>query len=99
MRGSWNRELRTGYKVIRALTEDGKSTGVYEDFMTGFVLDAEQVRGRPIGLAVAPDTARRDGKARSNLDEVGDPLRPADGAAVLRGEHHRRIVSNSRRSV
>ncbi len=57
MRGSWNRELRTGYKVIRALMEDGKPTGVYEDFMTGFVLDEEQVWGRPTGLAVAKDGA------------------------------------------
>ncbi|RYG86850.1 MAG: sorbosone dehydrogenase family protein [Alphaproteobacteria bacterium] len=57
MRGSWNRELRTGYKVIRAFMEDGKPTGEYEDFMTGFVLDAAQVWGRPTGLAVTPDGA------------------------------------------
>lgn len=57
MRGSWNRELRTGYKVIRALMEDGEPTGVYEDFMTGFVLDEAQVWGRPTGLAVTPDGA------------------------------------------
>lgn len=55
MRGSWNRELRTGYKVVRALFEDGKPTGVYEDFMTGFVLDDKKVWGRPTGLAVAQD--------------------------------------------
>ena len=55
MRGSWNRELRTGYKVVRALFEDGKPTGVYEDFMTGFVLDAAKVWGRPTGIAVAAD--------------------------------------------
>lgn len=57
MRGSWNRELRTGYKVIRALMEDGELTGVYEDFMTGFVLDEAQVWGRPTGIAVAQDGA------------------------------------------
>lgn len=57
MRGSWNRELRTGYKVVRALMQDGEPTGVYEDFMTGFVLDEEQVWGRPTGLAVAQDGA------------------------------------------
>lgn len=57
MRGSWNRELRTGYKVVRALMEDGKPTGEYEDFMTGFVLDEAQVWGRPTGLAVASDGA------------------------------------------
>jgi glucose/arabinose dehydrogenase len=57
LRGSWNREFRTGYKVIRALMEDGKPTGVYEDFMTGFVLDEERVWGRPTGLAVSQDGA------------------------------------------
>ena len=57
MRGSWNREDRTGYKVVRARMKDGKPTGVYEDFMTGFVLDKDTVWGRPTGLAVAPDGA------------------------------------------
>jgi hypothetical protein len=57
LRGSWNREERTGYKVIRALMEDGKPTGVYEDFMTGFVLDKDRVWGRPAGIAVAQDGA------------------------------------------
>ncbi|MBB1499265.1 sorbosone dehydrogenase family protein [Paracoccus sp. MC1862] len=55
MRGSWNRENRTGYKVVRALIEDGKPTGVYEDFMTGFVLNEAEVWGRPTGIAVLPD--------------------------------------------
>lgn len=32
-----------------------KPTGVYEDFMTGFVLDKDTVWGQPTGLAVAPD--------------------------------------------
>src|SRR5690606_18993405 len=57
LHGSWNREERTGYKVIRALMEDGKPTGAYEDFMTGFVLDDDTVWGRPAGLAVAQDGA------------------------------------------
>jgi glucose/arabinose dehydrogenase len=57
LHGSWNREERTGYKVIRALMEDGKPTGVYEDFMTGFVLDEDRVWGRPSGIAVAQDGA------------------------------------------
>lgn len=55
LHGSWNRQDRTGYKVIRALMEDGRPTGVYEDFMTGFVLDDETVWGRPAGIAVATD--------------------------------------------
>jgi glucose/arabinose dehydrogenase len=57
LHGSWNREHRTGYKVIRARMEDGKPTGVYEDFMTGFVLDEKTVWGRPAGIAVAQDGA------------------------------------------
>jgi glucose/arabinose dehydrogenase len=57
MHGSWNREHRTGYKVIRARMKDGKPTGAYEDFMTGFVLDEKTVWGRPAGIAVARDGA------------------------------------------
>lgn len=57
LHGSWNREERTGYKVVRAPMEDGKATGAYEDFMTGFVIDDDSVWGRPAGLAVARDGA------------------------------------------
>ena len=31
--------------------------GEYEDFLTGFVLDDEDVWGRPVGVAVAHDGA------------------------------------------
>jgi glucose/arabinose dehydrogenase len=55
LHGSWNRGIRTGYKVVRLIFEDGKPTGEYEDFMTGFVVSNEQVWGRPVGLAVAKD--------------------------------------------
>ena len=57
LHGSWNRESRTGYKVVRIFMENGKPTGEYQDFMTGFVLDAETVWGRPVGVAVAKDGA------------------------------------------
>ena len=57
LHGSWNCEERTGSKVIRARMKDGKPTGAYEDFMTGFVLDKETVWGRPAGIAVAQDGA------------------------------------------
>jgi glucose/arabinose dehydrogenase len=51
-----SRPKRTGYKVVRLLFDDnGKSTGEYEDFMTGFVLSVPQVWGRPVGVAVAND--------------------------------------------
>jgi glucose/arabinose dehydrogenase len=55
LHGSWNRRLRTGYKVIRLLMRNGRPTGEYEDFMTGFVLNDDSVWGRPVGVAVAHD--------------------------------------------
>jgi glucose/arabinose dehydrogenase len=55
--GSWNRSRRTGYKVIRIPTRDGKATGEYVDFMTGFVTPEGDVWGRPVGVAVAKDGA------------------------------------------
>ena len=56
MHGSWNRSLRTGYKVVR-LTFDatGKPTGEYEDFITGFVSSDKQVWGRPVGIVEGQD--------------------------------------------
>jgi glucose/arabinose dehydrogenase len=55
--GSWNRSRRTGYKVIRVPTTDGKASGEYIDFMTGFVTPEGDVWGRPVGVAVAKDGA------------------------------------------
>ncbi len=55
--GSWNRERRTGYKVVRVPLTDGKATGVYEDFLTGFVTESGDVWGRPVSVTVAKDGA------------------------------------------
>jgi glucose/arabinose dehydrogenase len=55
--GSWNRTLRTGYKVIRVPLKGAKATGEYEDFLTGFVTPSGEVWGRPVGVAVAADGA------------------------------------------
>ncbi|MGC2782608.1 MAG: sorbosone dehydrogenase family protein [Roseiarcus sp.] len=55
LHGSWNRSKRTGYKVVRLVMKDGKPTGVYEDFLVGFVGDDKSVWGRPVGVAVAHD--------------------------------------------
>jgi len=57
LHGSWNRGKRTGYKVVRLRFEDGRPTGEYEDFMTGFVVSDDKVWGRPVGVAVAKDSA------------------------------------------
>jgi glucose/arabinose dehydrogenase len=53
--GSWNRSVRTGYEVIRVPLVDGKATGVYEEFLTGFVTPQGDAWGRPVGVATAPD--------------------------------------------
>jgi glucose/arabinose dehydrogenase len=55
LHGSWNRGKRTGYKVVRLVFKQGKPTGEYEDFMTGFVASDNEVWGRPVGVAVAKD--------------------------------------------
>ncbi len=55
--GSWNRSHRTGYKVIRVPLQNGRATGEYEDFLTGFVTAGGDVWGRPVGVTVARDGA------------------------------------------
>ncbi len=57
LHGSHSRPERTGYKVIRVRMKEGKPTGEYEDFVTGFVLDNDTVWARPAGVAVTRDGA------------------------------------------
>ena len=54
--GSWNRSVRTGYEVILVPLHNGRATGEYEDFLTGFVT-AE-------GKGVGPSRRRRRGARR-----------------------------------
>jgi glucose/arabinose dehydrogenase len=53
--GSWNRANRAGYNVIYIPMKDGKATGEYDDFLTGFVTADGQVWGRPVGVTVGTD--------------------------------------------
>jgi len=60
LKGSWNRSLPTGYKVVRVPFKDGHPEGYYENFATGFWASGErraEVWGRPAALAVAKDGA------------------------------------------
>jgi glucose/arabinose dehydrogenase len=50
LHGSWNRTERAGYKVVMV----NPQTGRVQDFITGF-LDGQNVRGRPVDLAVLQD--------------------------------------------
>jgi len=54
--GSWNKKARSGYEVVRVpLHQQGRATGEYQDFLTGFVTKAGKVWGRPVGVTVAKD--------------------------------------------
>ncbi len=58
MRGSWNRNSGTGYKVVFVpFNANGRPVGNYEDFLTGFLTDPSgpTTWGRPVGLLVLPD--------------------------------------------
>ena len=50
--GSWNREPRSGYKVIFVPFEGGRPAGDPVDVLTGFVNDEGEARGRPVGVAI-----------------------------------------------
>jgi glucose/arabinose dehydrogenase len=54
--GSWNRSKLSGYQVAFVPFKNGKPTGSYEPFMTGFIADsaAMKVYGRPVGVAFTP---------------------------------------------
>lgn len=56
-RGSWNRSQGTGYKIVFVPFSDGRPTGQYEDFLTGFLLDPKvpTTWGRPVGLLILND--------------------------------------------
>jgi glucose/arabinose dehydrogenase len=53
--GSWNRANRAGYEVIYIPMINGKASGEYDDFLTGFVTKDGQVWGRPVGVTVGKD--------------------------------------------
>jgi glucose/arabinose dehydrogenase len=50
--GSWNRSQLAGYKVAFVPFANGKPAGPLEDFLTGFVNDKGDARGRPVGVTV-----------------------------------------------
>lgn len=50
--GSWNRNPRSGYKVVFVPFADGHPAGLPEDVLTGFLSADGQARGRPVGVAV-----------------------------------------------
>jgi glucose/arabinose dehydrogenase len=53
--GSWNRSARAGYEIVRVPLDNGHASGVYEDFVTGFVTPDGNAWGRPVAVVVAKD--------------------------------------------
>ena len=71
LHGSWNAGQPTGYKVVRVPFRDGRPTGEYVNFATGFWISGQspaQVWGRPVGIVVA-----KDGSLLV-ADDVGDAV-------------------------
>ncbi len=50
--GSWNRKPRSGYKVIFVPFANGVPQGRPIDLLSGFVNDAGEALGRPVGVAI-----------------------------------------------
>ena len=49
--GSWNRNPRSGYKVIFVPFSAGRPAAMPRDVLTGFLADGK-ARGRPVGVAL-----------------------------------------------
>jgi len=52
--GSWDRSVKTGYKVVAVFFKNGRPDHV-EDFATGWLSENQSVSGRPVGVAVGQD--------------------------------------------
>ena len=50
--GSWNRQPHSGYKVIFVPFDGGKPAGAPVDVLTGFLGEAGNAYGRPVGVAL-----------------------------------------------
>jgi glucose/arabinose dehydrogenase len=72
--GSWNREPRSGYKVIFVPFEAGRPGGPPVDVLVDFLNGDEQARGRPAGVAIAGDGALLV------ADDVGNVIWRVSGA-------------------
>ena len=52
LHGSWNRKPRSGYKVVFVPFANGRPSGPLVDVLTGFLDDAGDAQGRPVGVAI-----------------------------------------------
>lgn len=52
LHGSWNRKPLNGYKVVFVPFRGGMPSGAMRDVLGGFLDDAGNARGRPVGVAI-----------------------------------------------
>ncbi|MDZ4328081.1 MAG: sorbosone dehydrogenase family protein [Pseudomonas sp.] len=52
--GSWNRQDLSGYKVVWVPFSNGRPSGPPVDFLSGFLTENGQARGRPVGVIFDP---------------------------------------------
>jgi glucose/arabinose dehydrogenase len=97
LKGSWNRSIPTGYKVVRVPFKDGRPEGYYENFATGFWASGEEraeVWGRPAALAVARDgsllVADDTGGTIWRISYKGPPAEHAGGPVESTGSEARK---------
>jgi len=97
LKGSWNRSVPTGYKVVRVPFKDGRPEGYYENFATGFWASGEEraeVWGRPAALAVARDgsllVADDTGGTIWRISYEGPPAEHAGGPVESTGPEARK---------
>jgi len=50
--GSWNREPRSGYRVVFVPFSGGRPAGKPVDVLTGFLNESGEAQGRPVGVAI-----------------------------------------------
>ncbi|KAG1529456.1 hypothetical protein G6F50_017983 [Rhizopus delemar] len=50
--GSWNRDPRSGYKVIVVPFAGNAPAGEARDVLTGFLNESGQAQGRPVGVII-----------------------------------------------
>jgi glucose/arabinose dehydrogenase len=74
--GSWNRSVRSGYKVIFVPFDNGQPHGTPIDVLTGFLSAQQQAQGRPVGVAID-----REG-ALLVADDVGNTVWRVSAAAA-----------------
>jgi len=55
--GSWNRADPVGYKVVFVPFSNGEPDGDPIDFVSGFLTEEGQTRGRPVGVTIDPEGA------------------------------------------